>query len=72
MAIRYSQVDGQPYSEAVKSIEAGRYIEDSLLINPYITAVKDIETVFENERLTISFSVQTIYGSIEMRDNSFV
>lgn len=63
---------GQPYSEAVKSIEAGRYIEDSLLINPYITAVKDIETVFENERLTISFSAQTIYGSIEMRDNGFV
>lgn len=72
MVVTIEELIGQPYSEAVKSIEAGRYIEDSLLINPYITAVKDIETVFENERLTISFSVQTIYGSIEMRDNSFV
>lgn len=63
---------GQPYSEAVKSIEAGRYIEDCLLINPYITAVKDIEAVFEKDCLKISFSAETIYGSIEMRGDSFV
>lgn len=63
---------GQPYSEAVKSIEAGRYIEDCLLINPYITAVKDTEAVFEKDSLKISFSAETIYGSIEMRGDSFV
>ena len=63
---------GQPYSENVKLMEARRYIEDCLLINPYIRAVRDTEVSFAGDRLTVSFSADTVYGSIGIEGDKIV
>ena len=63
---------GQPYSDTVKSMECKRLIEECLIINPYITAVNGIDVQFENDRLIISFTAETIYGNVKMEGDSFV
>jgi hypothetical protein len=63
---------GKPYSDTLKSMECERLIEECLIINPYITEVNDIETSFEGDKLIISFTAETIYGSVKMESDSFV
>jgi len=53
---------GKPYTDELKQSEAPRYIRECLLINPYITDVKDIEFTFEGDRVEISCTVVTVYG----------
>lgn len=55
---------GQAYTDAVKTAEAPRYLRECLLINPYITAVKDISVTFEAARLTVKGTAVTIYGEV--------
>ena len=57
---------GQPYTEDLKRAEAKRYIEDCLLINPYIKSINNMELAFKNDKLTISFTAETIYGSVNI------
>ena len=63
---------GHPYSDTVKSMECKRLIEECLIINPYITAVNGMDVQFENDRLIISFTAETIYGNVKMEGDSFV
>lgn len=58
----FESLVGQAYSDAVKTAEAPRYLRECLLINPYITEVKDISVVFESARLTVKGTAVTIYG----------
>lgn len=55
---------GQAYSDTVKTAEAPRYLRECLLVNPYITAVKDIAVAFEAGRLTVEGTAVTIYGEV--------
>ncbi len=55
---------GQAYSDSIKSAEASRYLRECLLINPYITAVKDISVAFEAARLAVKGTAATIYGEV--------
>lgn len=55
---------GQAYSDSVKTAEAPRYLRECLLVNPYITAVKDISVTFEAARLTVAGAAVTIYGEV--------
>lgn len=55
---------GQAYSEALKTAEAPRYLRECLLVNPYITAVNNITVEFEDDRLTVAGTVETIYGEV--------
>ncbi|MBS4960827.1 MAG: DUF2634 domain-containing protein [Clostridiales bacterium] len=55
---------GRDYSEQVKQMEAKRYIEECLLIHPYILAVNNIETDFSEDKLQITCNVTTIYGEL--------
>ena len=68
----FEELIGQPYSESIKQMEAKRYLEECLLINPYIQSVNNVDVSFQNDKLTISFSVTTLYGSIEMVGDEFV
>ena len=56
---------GQAYTDAVKTAEAPRYLRECLLVNPYITAVKDIAVSFEAARLTVKGTATTIYGEVD-------
>lgn len=55
---------GQAYTEAVKTAEAPRYLKECLLVNPYITAVKEISVTFEAAQLTVRGTAVTIYGEV--------
>ena len=53
---------GQAYSDSVKTAEAPRYLRECLLVNPYITEVRDVSVSFEAGRLTVEGTAATIYG----------
>ena len=59
---------GQAYTDAVKTAEAPRYLRECLLINPYITAVKNISVSFESAKLTVAGTAVTIYGEVEFHE----
>ncbi len=57
---------GQPYTEELKQSEASRYVKECLLINPYITGVSDMVVSFDGEVLSISCTIETIYGEVKI------
>ncbi len=57
---------GQAYSNELKQAEAIRYVKECLLINPYITSVKDIKVVFDEDKITIECKIITIYGGVDL------
>lgn len=57
---------GQSYSEQLKTSEAARYVRECLLINKYITDVRDVAVSFTGSALSISCTVVTIYGEAEV------
>ncbi len=59
---------GQPYGDEVRQSEAIRKLRESLLINPYITAVDQINTSLRGSVLQISFNLTTIYGEVSVHD----
>lgn len=61
---------GQAYSDSVKTAEAPRYLRECLLINPYITAVRDITVTFASAKLTVKGTAITVYGKVDF--NAFV
>jgi len=64
----YEDLIGQGYTEEYIETEALRITEDCLLINEHIQSVTDFTTTVVNEKLTISFTANTIYGEIVISD----
>ena len=42
------------------------YIEDCLLVNPYITAIVDTNIEIDGSKLTVDFTLETVYGEVEI------
>ena len=64
-----SEIDsiiGQSYTPNLTKAECIRYIEEALLINPYIKAVSEVEVSFSEGHLTVSGTLETIYGETEV------
>lgn len=59
---------GQAYSDSVKTAEAPRYLRECLLVNPYITEVKDISVSFDTAKLTVQGTAVTIYGEAQFHE----
>jgi hypothetical protein len=57
---------GQPFTEELKKSEAARYVEECLLVNPYITGVENITVSFSKDVISISCTVETIYGEVDV------
>ena len=57
---------GRPYSTDLKTAEAPRMVREALMINPYITAVKNIQVEFDAGLLRISADMDTIYGEVSV------
>lgn len=57
---------GKPFTPAVKRSEAVRYVREALQINPYIRAVRQADVTFQDDDLTISCEVETVYGEVRV------
>lgn len=57
---------GQAFTSDVKHSEAVRYIREALMVNPYIRAVRQMSVDFKDSRLTVSCTVDTIYGEVDV------
>ena len=42
------------------------YIEECLLISPYITAVVDMNVEIDGSKLTADFTLETVYGEVDV------
>ena len=61
----FEELIGRGYSEEYINAEAQRMTEDCLLVNEYIESITDFSVGMENDQLTISFTANTIYGTIQ-------
>lgn len=57
---------GQPFTDELKQSEAARYVQECLLINPYITGVLNVNVTFNDEIIKISCTIETIYGEVDI------
>lgn len=57
---------GQPYTKALAQSECIRYVEECLMINPYITGVSNIQSTFKDGLLSITCELNTIYGNTSL------
>ena len=53
---------GQPYREDTRRSEAIRYVQEALLVSPYIKAVQVSEAVFEGAELGMTVQIISVYG----------
>lgn len=56
---------GQRFSKGLTESEAYRYIEEALIINPYILSVKKNSVIFDGDNLQININVNSIYGEVD-------
>lgn len=64
----FDDLIGQGYSEEYITAEAQRMTEDCLLVNENIQSISDFSVGMENDQLSVSFTANTIYGSIQFSD----
>lgn len=53
---------GQPYQAETKRSEAARYVQDALMVSPYITACSVSSVTFDGSTLHMEVEISTIYG----------
>lgn len=61
----FEELIGRGYSEEYINAEVQRMTEDCLLVNEHIESITDFSVGMENDQLTISFTANTIYGTIQ-------
>lgn len=64
----FEDLIGQGYTEEYIEAETQRMTEDCLSVNENIQGISDFSVSMENDVLTVSFVVNTIYGDIEFKD----
>ena len=55
---------GRAYTEGIRQSEAVRIIQETLLVNPYISAVEQVRVGFSGSTLRVSLRLKTIYGEV--------
>lgn len=61
----FEELKGQLYTEEYLEAEAYHMTEDCLLVNENIESISDFSVSIENDTAVISFTADTLYGSIE-------
>lgn len=64
-----STLIGQTYLPETKRAEVQRYIEECLMSNPYIKAVRNMEVTAQDDVLHVEFSASSVYGEVKMEVN---
>lgn len=62
----YETLIGSAYSSELTESELERMTEECLLINPYITGIENFTCKKTEEKVTVSFSLITIFGDGEV------
>lgn len=57
---------GSTFTKQAIQSEAKRYLEEALLINPYIKAIKDLKAEIVGDALKLDFTVATDYGEVSI------
>lgn len=57
---------GTTLTPKAKESEIKRYITEALLVNPYITEVKEFSISFKSDTVNAEFTVITMYGEVSM------
>lgn len=57
---------GKGYTDEFIQSEVERIIEDTLLINENILNITDIETTRNYDKISVSFTANTLYGEVRM------
>lgn len=58
---------GKVTNDEIESTELFRYVQDALLVNPYITAVANGGVEIDHKIITLTVNVTTIYGKSTLR-----
>ena len=61
----FEELKGQAYTEEYLEAEAYHMTEDCLLVNENIESISDFGVTIEKDTVVISFTADTLYGSIE-------
>lgn len=56
----------KPYTPSYTQAEVTRYVEEALLINPYIKSIYRIESKFNNGKLNINLKLSTVYSDLDL------
>lgn len=57
---------GQPYTADTKVAEASRYIQEALLVCPYIREVRVQDVTFTGAVLHLNVQIKTVYGEVQL------
>lgn len=57
---------GRAFTEQLKTSEASRYVRECLIINKYVTDVRDITVDFSGGAVSIGCTVVTVYGEVKL------
>jgi len=55
---------GTSMSKSLIQSEAQRFVEECLLASPYILSVSDVAVTQNKDKMTLEFTVNTVYGGI--------
>ena len=58
---------GKGYIKGFIESEAKRYIEEAILINPYIVKIYNLSVEFIDDKLNVYGDIETIYGSLKYK-----
>lgn len=64
-----NQLFGRQLSESLLKSELKRYIEEALLVNPYITKISNLFFEKFGSKVNATFTVTTVYGEFEQEYN---
>lgn len=62
----YEDLIGKGYSRDYILSELERMTEECLMVNPYVTGIKDFSAEFEEEKVTVMFTILTDFGDEEV------
>lgn len=68
--IELEQFIGTRTNNSASAGEIEQYISESLLINPYIKSIDDIQATIDGDTLTYTIALTTVYGSLKVSSDN--
>lgn len=59
---------GRPFSAAVRQSEAVRAVRECLMVNPYVTDVRQVSVALEGSEVVLSCTISTLYGEVAVQN----
>ncbi|AHM56416.1 phage protein [Peptoclostridium acidaminophilum DSM 3953] len=62
----FENLIGSTYSRGAVESEAKRYLQECLMSNPWILAIRDVEATFQDAMLSVTAAIDTVYGEVKI------